>query len=343
LKTLLKKILVPLLASRPVSALASRLAGAGVPIFMLHRITPDNASGNGLTPAYLRRCLEYLIKHGYQFVSLEEVIAYLEGTAELSPKAVVFTMDDGYSDQAELAAPVFVEFSCPVTIFVVTGMLDGDLWPWFNQVEYLVINAPGDVIHLDLANGRQTYRLDSRAARYRTKRAMLEHLKSMHPAAISEAIENLVAATGLVIPARAPEQYRAITWDLARELERQGVKFGPQTISHPILSTLSDDESEREIRGSWERLGEELDAPCPVFCYPNGTPADFGEREIANVKSAGLRAAVSAMPGFIETRSPATNNPYSLPRVTLPAAFSDFRQYCGWIEYAKDSLRSSLA
>lgn len=343
MKTVLKNLFVPLLASRPVSAVASRLLGNGVPIFMLHRISRTSITRHSLTPAYLRRCLKYLLKHGYHFVSLGEIIAFLEGKAELAPNAVAFTMDDGFADQAELAAPVFIEFNCPVTIFVVTGMLDGDLWPWFNQVEYLVANARANVIQLELADGTRTFRLDTRKARYRSKRAILELLKPMHPEATAELLDRLSATTMTPIPASAPEQFRAITWDTARELEGRGVVFGPQTISHPILSTLSDEEAIREINGSWQRLGEELAAPCPVFCYPNGTPADYGEREIAAVKAAGLRAAVSAVPGYIEDNSPAANNPYNLPRITLPATFCDFRQYCSWIEYAKNMLRSTFA
>ena len=32
--------------------------------------------------------------------------------------AVVFTMDDGYFDQATVGGAIFAEFDCPVTTFV---------------------------------------------------------------------------------------------------------------------------------------------------------------------------------------------------------------------------------
>ena len=38
-------------------------------------------------------------------------------------KAVAFTVDDGYFDFAEVAAPIFSHYDCPVTVFLVTGSI----------------------------------------------------------------------------------------------------------------------------------------------------------------------------------------------------------------------------
>ena len=105
---------------------------------MLHRITVEGQQYTGTTPDHLRRCLSYLKKTGYTFVSLEELILALKNQTALPDKPVVFTMDDGFYDQAEIGIPIFLEFECPVTMFLISGMLDGDLWPWDDQVVYLI-------------------------------------------------------------------------------------------------------------------------------------------------------------------------------------------------------------
>ena len=90
MKNLLKKLLVPVLASRPVTAVASRLFGYGVPIFMLHRVTPEeHAQSDAITAEYLRRCLDYLSRHDYTFISLEDLITALANNESLPTRAVV--------------------------------------------------------------------------------------------------------------------------------------------------------------------------------------------------------------------------------------------------------------
>ena len=75
-------------------------------------------------------------------------------------RVVAFTVDDGYADFATLAAEVFLAYDCPVTTFVTTGFLDGQVWMWWDQVEYCLTNAGrcgvvveigGDVLDLDLS------------------------------------------------------------------------------------------------------------------------------------------------------------------------------------------------
>ena len=161
MKSILKQTVIPLLASRPVSAIAGRLIDSGIPIFMLHRISADDSGDNCHTPSYLCRCLRYLRDRHHTFVSVEDILAALRGEIELPKKSVAFTMDDGFYDQAALAAPVFIEFGCPVTIFLITGMLDGELWPWDDQVTYLLKEARTRSIEVDFAGHRLRYRLDN--------------------------------------------------------------------------------------------------------------------------------------------------------------------------------------
>ena len=80
----------------------------------------------------------YLVRNKYNFISLERLVLALRNEEALPPKPVVFTLDDGYVDQAEIAVPIFLEFDCPVTFFVITGMLDHTLWPWDAKVSWII-------------------------------------------------------------------------------------------------------------------------------------------------------------------------------------------------------------
>ena len=331
------------MACRPVSSLAIRLFGDGIPVFMLHRMNQDNPDDSGRhTPSYLRRCLDYLIDNGYNFVSIEDIFAYLRGEASLPSRPVAFTIDDGFIDQATIAAPIFIEYNCPVTIFLVTGMLDGKLWPWFEQVDYVITNTRNTVIHLQTPRGQQTFRLDRPQEKMRAIHSMQGLMKAMEDASLTETLAALIAASEVNVPDKAPEGYNSLTWDTARELEKKGIQFGPHTVSHRILSRLDSTDMKFEITASWQRLKEELASPCPVFCYPNGRLSDFGNREIETVKKAGLIGALSTVPTQVD-KNARGDSLYSLPRLALPASVTDFIQYCSWIQYVKEKHRQTAS
>lgn len=325
------------MAWQPVSSLATRLIGDGIPVFMLHRFRQDAFPGAGHTPSYLRRCLNYLVDNDFNFVSIEAVLGYLRGESSLPSRPVAFTIDDGFMDQATIAAPVFIEYNCPATIFLVTGMVDGKLWPWFEQVDYLITNTRHDVIHLQTLQGRRTFRLGNLQEKLQATYSIHGLMKEMEDALLTEALADLIAASEVKIPEKIPEGHNALTWDMARELEKTCIQFGPHTVSHRILSRLDSADMEFEISASWQRLQEELASPCPVFCYPNGRLPDFGCREIEAVKKAGLAGALATLPTQVD-RSACGDHLYRLPRLPLPGAFDDFIQYCSWIQHAKEKV-----
>ena len=306
---------------------------------MLHRMVEEGAGSGGHTPSFLRQCLEYLRANGHSFVSIEDIIDHLSHDKPLPPKPVAFTMDDGFEDQATLAAPVFIEFDCPATLFVVTGMLDEQLWPWFSKVEYLIDHCKENTIELELPSGKKTFTLDTPHQNSKASACIQEEIKGMPWEQVDGMLETISRTTQVDIPLTAPKQYRPITWETARTLEKQGIRLGPHTVSHPILSKTDDIQSTAEITRSWQRLKEELSSPSPVFCYPNGRSADFGQREIDIIKSNGLSGALSTVTGCASKDDPTTSDLYRLPRFGLPGTFDDFIQYSTWIEYAKQRIR----
>jgi peptidoglycan/xylan/chitin deacetylase (PgdA/CDA1 family) len=71
---------------------------------------------------------------------------------------------------------------------------------------------------------------------------------------------------------------------------------------HPILTRCDDEECEREITQSRQEITELAARDCLHFAFPNG---DYGEREIAMVKSAGYRTARTLDVGWNDAGSDA--------------------------------------
>lgn len=336
LKRLLKKVFLPVLDSRPVTTITDRLFNCGVPIFMLHRIANDGQPVAGMTePGHLRQCLDYLVDHNYTPISLEQLIVALHHKEPIQPKSVVFTMDDGYIDQADIASPIFLEYECPMTFFVITGMLDQAVVPWDAQVSWIVETSKNQ----SLENCRSVKDLglsfDVDITRRELRRSIQNAMKKLDASTIPGIMQQLANDADVMPPDSPPKQFRPMTWDQARQLEQRGIRFAPHSVTHQILSRLSKKKMETEIVDSWKTIEQELSDPLKVFCYPNGQESDFGEREIGFLGSNGFLGAVATTPNYVKPKKFTGHQLFCLPRLGLPDNLTDFVQYCMWIEHLR--------
>lgn len=308
-----------------------------VPVFLLHRFADDSRGVDGHSQALLEAALTYLKFNGYTVVSVREVVESVSNGRALPPRSVAFTLDDGFYDQARSALPVFERFQAPVTLFLATDMQDQQYWSWDYKLEYLFKNTSRRSVKADFGDGPSELSFASPEE----KRNLIRILRNFYKCQPNEAAESAVVAfserLGVGLPAEAPDEYQPITWAQARDAESDYIEFGPHTKRHPILARVSDEQAKSEILGSWRALKENLTNPVPVFCYPSGREGiDFGTREQKIVKQAGFIGALSADPGYVDLTG--NDNLYALKRFSFPNNMAQFKQYCSWLEYAKERI-----
>jgi peptidoglycan/xylan/chitin deacetylase (PgdA/CDA1 family) len=339
--TSLKALAVEVLTTPVVSAPFSLLMKGRATIFMAHRFDHPDRGVEGDDPAVLREHLSRLRRERYEFVGLEELFRRLSGDGRPLRRTVAFTIDDGYVDQAEIAAPVFAAFDCPVTTFVTTGFLDGLLWMWWDRIEYLFLRCPRQEVRAELSGGPVSYRWEDDAGRRRAQDDFVERCKHVSDADKHAAIVHLAAEVGVELPAKPPAEHMPMSWDQLRECEKRGMTFGPHTVTHPILSRVTDDASRRELEESWKRLRSEAARPVPIFCYPNGTWEDFGARETGALQTMGFLGAVVGVAGYADSdsfrRSPGER--FQVRRFPQPPDPAYLMQYVAGIERLKQLLR----
>ncbi len=155
-----------------------------------------------------------------------------------------------------------------------------------------------------------------------------------------EAIHRLISEADVEPPSQPPLCYAPMSWDQARACEKNGMSFGPHTVTHPVLSRTSDEKSASEIAGGWERLRAEVRGPVPIFCYPNGRLADFGDREVATMKSLGLIGAVTGVSAYARAQPFRDSNqyPYRVPRFGYLDSLPQVIQVVSGLERFKRSL-----
>lgn len=107
-----------------------RPAAPGVRILFYHRIA-DARDELAVAPARFRAHMESLAAGGVRSVAVEELPPLIDVEAD---GVVGLCFDDGYRDVAEHALPVLERLGFRATVFVVTGVVDGDAtFSWYRR------------------------------------------------------------------------------------------------------------------------------------------------------------------------------------------------------------------
>ena len=336
----LKRIALQLLVATPAVSACRRLLTNRATIFMLHRFRAGEPVVSGHDPDLLRAALEYLRKHRYPLIGISELFRRLGAGEPIPDGSVAFTIDDGYFDQATVGAPVFSAFDCPVTTFVTTGFLDGDVWFWWDQIEYIFRTTALNAVRMEWDGSDLEYDLSTPASRDSATGDFIARCKRLRDGDMRSVIHVLAERSDVALPEAAPPEYAPMSWHQLRKCESGGMTFGPHTVTHPILANTDNSQSEQELRESWTRLREEASDPVSVFCYPNGTLADFGDREIKTLKTIGFIGAVTGVPGYA-SHDAFDDCRFYANRYVFPPSLAYFIQHASGFERLKDMARGA--
>jgi len=322
------------------------LRPAAATILFFHRFADPDAGNPGHGASDLRANLAFLRRHRFHLVSLGDLLAMLQRGLEPRPGTVVMTVDDGYRDFATVAAPIFAEYDCPVTVFLTTGFLDRNVWLWWNQLEFLFRETEHRQISLSYADRTFAAAWSSQLQAESEAARLAGRLESVSDDVRRQAITETARLLEVDLPTTAPARYAAMTWDDVRRCERAGASFGPHSATHPILSQVSDGAAAFEIGESWSRLTAETTAPVPVFCYPNGSAFTYGARELGILRSIGLQGAVTTDDGYVTAADfgATPDARFTVPRYEYYDDLPHFAQIVSGVERIKSVVRTlSLA
>jgi peptidoglycan/xylan/chitin deacetylase (PgdA/CDA1 family) len=304
------------LRQRAVASFARRQQRVTFISLAFHRFACSSNAATGHDLDVLDENLRWLSRVGYTFGELESSVRNLVRGRSPDKATVIVTIDDGYHDVLS-AIPVFARHGCPVTVFLATEFLDTRTPLWWDQVQLLLARAPGAIALDGVAGITWAARWSADEERIRHGEALIELIKRRPEPARQTVIAALAASVssdGAVLPFGETPGYTPLRWDDVRALEREGIRFGAHSHTHPILSAVSDEQAKSEIETSWARLRAEVRAPVPIFAYPDGTPWSYSRREADLLRTSGIEAAVTMNAKWIP---PALSppDPYQIGRI----------------------------
>lgn len=306
-----------LTALPPVRGLFPGAGGRGV-IWTLHHVRPDAGKAYApnayldATPTFLAEAIEESLAAGLVPVHVHDLPALLADPHD-KRRFVAFTLDDGYRDNYEFAAPQFRKYGVPYTIYVTPGFVERTRTPWWETAEALT--AQCDQLLFDFGAGARILRCASRAEKDRAFDRFAAFIRAfpedeavarLNDAALANGIDPIALVDALVM---TPDE-------LARFSRSEPlVHFGAHTMTHSNLCRLDHARLKYEVDASIAAVESYTGERPKSFSYPYGWANAFCPVAEAMVAAAGLRAGVTTRPGVL--CADVLTHTTSLPRVSL--------------------------
>lgn len=301
------------------------LSGVGA-IFMLHHVRPPREAEFQpnrhleVAPEFLRAMLCHLRSRDIDIISMDEVHERLV-QGDFDRRFAAFTLDDGYRDNGDYAAPVLREFDAPFTVYVASDFAEGTGRLWWIALETVIAKAD----HVEAQIGDSAVRSDTgtpeaKQAAFDRLHDWLRGLPGDHD--VQREIEALCARHDVDLLALCREL--CLSWDeLKRLADDPLVTIGAHTITHCNLAKQREEIAAREMAVGRARIEAALQRPVLHLAYPYGDRCAAGDREFALARAAGFKTAVTTRPGMVFAEN--AGHLTALPRVSLNGNYQDTR------------------
>lgn len=250
------------------------------------------------------------IKKNFTIISEKDLIETIESGKWFSEKVAVITFDDGYIDNYELAYPILKQLNIPATFFIACDQINGVATPWWDQAAFVVkASAKKEFTYA----GKRIIkdRLNSRKA---VKR-VLRSFKDDGDSDIEKQLNDLSKVCEVSLPSSELVKKQFMSWEQIKEVANNNISIGSHTMSHRILSSLSEDEQRFEIVESKSVLEGIIDKKVNTLSYPVGGELAFNATTKRLVVDAGYKLAYSFIHG--ENSSLKLLDKFSIKRIEL--------------------------
>ncbi|MHC4941797.1 MAG: polysaccharide deacetylase family protein [Planctomycetota bacterium] len=291
--------------------LANRLNPCGrVTILTLHCV--GHPKGSDYLPSYMKlseKRFDHLLgslARSFDMIGLKEALQRLE-TGEKGSNCVVITLDDGYRDNLTHALPLLKKHGVPATIFLEAGAVDRRSLTWIHK--FFFTDRCKDSAYIADEYARRTHDegLSKRLRAAILQEEDMEYAVKRILKYEADRIERDQIFDSLFKESGGDEQQALdaayLNWDEVKTMAREeGISFGCHTVSHPILSSLTKEETRLEIREARKLIEEHTGLAVDTFAYPWGRPWDFNDETVEVLKEEGFCCGLaldnlSARPG----------------------------------------------
>jgi len=237
--------------------------------------------------------LEYLSKK-YNVIAPDLLYKEVARTKD----SVVITFDDGLLNNYSEVIPALKKYNFTAACFVLPGLSESGEFMWTDRIYSVLMDCnQGELNLTDFDLGVISFD-EGPTRRSEAIGGLVGHLKGMNherrEEILSYIFSQLPQSDDLIF-----EVFQLMSPDQIIEMSKsEQFHIGAHTNRHPILSTMSAEEQEREIAGGMDKLKKWGVTTMPVFAYPNGRAEDFNDETVQILKKLNFKAALTTIDGL---------------------------------------------
>jgi peptidoglycan/xylan/chitin deacetylase (PgdA/CDA1 family) len=272
-----------------------------VTIFLLHGVIEKS---NTVIRNYNRKHIlsdefEYLLKdltNTGTAISINDLIQNNSGKM-LPKKAFIITFDDGFENNLSIAAPILKKYAVPAVFYITTSFIAKNAMSWIDRIDYafeLTANRP--CIDVAVPWSSVPIKLESKTSRVEFLEIVRSHVKNERGINEHQLASSIQKQLGLKLTFSGNSQLDLkLDWTGVKMLDESDLfSIGGHSDTHSVLTFLSSDELNYEVRSCLQKLEKFAGINTTHFSYPEGLKHCYNEDVIIALKNHGIECCLTA-------------------------------------------------
>lgn len=259
----------------------------------------ENFSGKHISAVEFEHQMRW-IKQERRVLSIEEIVELSFNKKKWPSGAVVISFDDGFLNNATVAAPILEVLGLPAVFYICSGMIDTSLMFWVDMIEDCINRSSQENIILHLKNGEKVdFTLDSLESRIEAVLTIKRYCKNANVLEKNRVLGDLIDQAAVEpYPAGETTTYQMMSWSDVRDLDKSPLfTIGGHSLYHEIMTAFPYERLNLDIRTCLGLLEYNLEHPVHHYSYPEGQENHFSESIIGFLKENGVKCCPSAIKG----------------------------------------------
>jgi len=307
-----------------IGKIASNVDIPFLPILAYHRVFPFDPAkypfDEGIisaTPDGFDKQMAFVSKN-FNILTFRDILKLTKNGNPVPRNGLIITFDDGYRDNYHFAFPILRKYGITAVIFPSTAYVGSREVFWFEKVSYYIKQAEDGPVHIESLDYHAVLRRHNRKEIITEVLRRLKNVKNTVRLTAMLELDSLYGRKGI----RHRELVETLSWNEMLEMDKAGIEFGSHTCTHPILTSMTTEEIQREFLDSKKVLEDRMHRPILSVSYPVGTKNAVNQAVEIQAEAAGYQFGVN----YIQGINAGLKNRFSLNRIRVETdlSFRDF-------------------